>query len=161
MCIGIVVVVVVVVVVNSERACTLLLFSRKSLFSLFFSRLRSERGILNTNRKLKLPYEKKPNPKLLFFSRQNKYLFSIGESSLHTKRVHKHRARERRLFPRRTLFLRAKKGTSRRSASSSLVFFVRARLDGSAFRFCFFFLKSSSRGVCVEVAFEKQTNSAF
>jgi hypothetical protein len=32
MCIGI----VVVVVVNSERACTLLLFSRKSLFSLFF-----------------------------------------------------------------------------------------------------------------------------
>ena len=61
MCIGIVVV-VVVVVVNSERACTLLLFSRKSLFSLFFSRLRSERGILNTNRKLKLPYEKKIKP---------------------------------------------------------------------------------------------------
>jgi hypothetical protein len=52
--------------------------------------------------------------------------------------AHTHAARKESL-PRDKLFVRVKKGTSRRSASSSLVFFVRARLDGSATRDSAFF----------------------
>ena len=51
--------------------------------------------------------------------------------------AHTHAARKESL-PRDKLFVRVKKGTSRRPASSSLVFFVRARLDGSARDSAFF-----------------------
>ena len=122
----------------------------KSLFALVFlpAPRESRRGILNTLvRKFPTKFTKRI---LLFrvceffacFPPKRRKISTRGGKRTNKRdasqnSAHTHAARKESL-PRDKLFVRVKKGTSRRPASSSLVFFVRARLDGSARDSAFF-----------------------